>query len=66
MDRLFSAMQAETETQEVPYKQKEELYGQSDRALEQAAQRGCGRSFYRNIQDPSGCLPVQHTVGNQL
>ena len=40
------------------------LYGKSDGALEQAAQRGCGVSFYGDIQDSSGCLLVQPIVGN--
>ena len=37
---------------------RELLYGKGDRALEQAAQRGCGVSFYGDIQDLSGHLPV--------
>ena len=47
--------------EEVPYKHVEELlYGKGDGALEQAAQRGCGVSFYGYIQDPPGpvCLIV--------
>jgi len=32
------------------------LYGMGERAPEQVAQRGCGVSFYEDIQDPSGCL----------
>ena len=35
-------------------------------ALEQIAQRGCGVSFYGDIQDLSGRLPVQPIVGNLL
>ena len=44
----------------------EELYGKGDRALEQVAQRGSGVSFYGDLQDPSGCLPVQPIVGYLL
>ena len=36
------------------------------RALEEAAQRGCGVSFSRDIQNPPGCFPVQPSVGNLL
>ena len=37
---------AQTETQEVPYKHKKELiYFESDGAIEQYAQRGCGLSM---------------------
>ena len=44
-----------TGTQEVLYKHKEELlYCESDGALEQAALRGCGVSFYGDTQDPPG------------
>jgi len=42
------------------------LYGKGDRTLEQVALRGCGISFYGDIQDSSGCLPVQPIVGNLL
>ena len=34
------------------------LYDKGDGAQEQAAQGGCGVSFYGDIQDPSGHLPV--------
>ena len=56
---------AETGTQGVPYKHKEELLNcEGDRALEEAAQRGCGVSLSEAAQDPSGCLPVQPTVAS--
>ena len=42
------------------------LYRESDGALEQAAQRGCGVSFSGDIQDLSRRLPAQLTVGNLL
>ena len=40
----------------------EELHCKSE-ALEQTAQRGCGVSFTGDIEDLSGYLPVQPTVG---
>ena len=37
---------------------------ESDGALEQAAQGGCGVSFSEDIQDPPGQGPLQPTVGD--
>jgi len=45
---------------------KELLHSKGDRALEQAAQGGCGFSFSGDIQDPPGCLPVSPTTGSLL
>ena len=45
---------------------KELLHSKDDGALEQAAQGGCGFSFSGDIQDLSGCLPVQPVVGGLL
>lgn len=42
------------------------LYSKGDGALEQVPHRGCGVSFYRDIEDPAGHLPVQPIVGNLL
>ena len=39
---------------------------EGDRALEQVAQGGCGVSFSKNIQNSSGCFPVQPAVGKLL
>jgi len=38
--------------------------GRGDRALEQAAQGGCGVSFSGDVWDPPGCGPVQPAVGD--
>jgi len=39
---------------------------ESDRALEQAAQRDFGASFSGGILNPPGPFPMQPTVGNLL
>jgi len=39
------------------------LYDKGEGALEQVAQRGCGVTFYGDVQDLFGCLPVQPIVG---
>jgi len=56
---------AQTEAEEVPSEHEEELLpSEGDGALEQAAQRGCGFSFYGDIQDLPGRGPVQPAVGD--
>ena len=56
---------AQTEAEEVPSGHEEELLpSEGDRALEQAAQGGCGVSFSGEIQDPPGQCPVQPAVGD--
>ena len=59
---LFSGAQqqdkgqwAQTEAQEVPPAHEEQLlHFEGDGALEQAAQGGCGFSFYGDSQEPPG------------
>jgi len=69
---LFSGAQrqdkgqwAQTEAQEFPSEQEEELLpSEGDGALEQAAQGGCGVSSSGDIQDLPGQGPVQPALGD--
>jgi len=56
---------AQTEAEEVPAEDEEELLpSEGDGALAQAAQGGCGVSFSGDIPDPLGCGPVQPALGD--
>jgi len=69
---LFSSAQqqdkgqwTQTEAQEAPSEREEEfLPSESDGALEQAAQGGCGVSFSGDTQDPPGQDPVHPALGD--
>ena len=63
--RQHKGQWAQTEAEEAPAEDEEELLpSESDGALAQAAQGGCGVSFSGDIQDPPGQGPVQPAVGD--
>ena len=56
---------AQTEAEEVPSEQEEELlHSEGDGALEQATWSSCGVSLSGDTQNPPGQGPVQSAVGD--
>ena len=63
--RQDKGQRAQTEAEEAPAEQEEELlHSEGDGALAQAAQGGCGVSFSGDIQAPPGCGAVQPALGD--
>jgi len=63
--RQDKGQRAQTEAEEAPAEQEEELLpSEGNGALEQAAQGGCGVSFSGDIPDPPGRGAVQPAVGD--
>ncbi|PKU35079.1 hypothetical protein llap_14617 [Limosa lapponica baueri] len=58
---------AQTGTQEIPCEHKEKLlHFEGARALEQAAQRGCGVYFSGDVPNSPGGVPVQSALGHPV
>ena len=63
--RQDKGQRAQTEAEEVPAEDEEELlHSEGDGALAQAAQGGCGVSFSGDIEEPPGRSPVQPALGD--
>ena len=62
---FFNPQTSCTPFSHTPYFHEEELlYSESDGALAEVAQGGCGVSFSGDIQDPPGRGPMQLAVGD--
>jgi len=65
VQRQDKGQRAQTEAEEVPAEDEEELLpSEGDGALAQAAERGCGVSFSGDTQTLAGCGPVQPALGD--